>query len=784
MNVKYFLMLTAILIAFSPFESEVFAQCHPLTSFVCMDTISVHLDFSFNQSIPWWTVVGVVPTDPDDKDIYLFTGCAATGTYLAGSGGTSGTDFIVGDFNHNPYATYYPRVQYGSPTDPYTVFWNQGGKILPISAVKSVSLGIGVGGCNLIDIWDVYLEADAEYEFRFSKPVVFDANMSLFRNPGATAYWAGRSASEFEVTGFDVTHYYAPPAADWYGLVVFQTWKHDLGMDSYIIDVEKLLDCQPLESGTCVENILYSTANGPKNDYSFDQPTYYWSAVSVIPTETDFKWLTVYSECDQNGSSFGTSAESAGEASFIVADFNHSPLGTYYPVADFGEVDQPFTIEWEQGSEVFPMPGEVMGSFDAMSSVPNIVQIWDVYMEAGKQYEFFFYEFGDADPHLALFHNGTTADYWAPRSYAEWEITGSGGTFQTYNPPTTNFYGLVAFANTREQWGLYQIQFQELNDCIPLASEECVVSSQWPRDFSFTTTGNYWAVIGIIPGDEDYKQIYATTQCDGKGTNLASSTTATGTNFVVGDFNHTPTGTYYAHSYLGDTYENFVISCDMGTDIAQDIFPLNEVVAGAVEGVGAGCGRLKIWDVYLETGQTYTVSFTRSGTADIRLALYANPGSGTFWSGRPGSEWEMSAAGNLTYTAPSTDWYGLVVFANRRDVWGNYTIRITPEGATAIEILPEIPEQFALYQNAPNPFNPSTIILYDVPVDARKVSLKIYDVRGQVVRTLVEGFQTPGEKSATWNSRNDDGMLMPSGVYFCRLNAGDYSQTRKMLLMK
>ncbi len=88
------------------------------------------------------------------------------------------------------------------------------------------------------------------------------------------------------------------------------------------------------------------------------------------------------------------------------------------------------------------------------------------------------------------------------------------------------------------------------------------------------------------------------------------------------------------------------------------------------------------------------------------------------------------------------------------------------------------PEKFFLEQNFPNPFNPTTNIAYRVPVSGF-VSVKIYDVLGRVVATLVNQFTTPGSYSVTWSAGD-----AASGVYFCRLESGSWSGTMKMLVLK
>jgi hypothetical protein len=99
-----------------------------------------------------------------------------------------------------------------------------------------------------------------------------------------------------------------------------------------------------------------------------------------------------------------------------------------------------------------------------------------------------------------------------------------------------------------------------------------------------------------------------------------------------------------------------------------------------------------------------------------------------------------------------------------------------------------VPSEFTLEQNYPNPFNPTTVIRYGLPVESR-VSLKVYDVLGQEVCTLVDEVQTAGHKSVQWDSKTGRGFQAASGVYFTRLdvkgvNGSVFSEVRKMLLMK
>ena len=93
------------------------------------------------------------------------------------------------------------------------------------------------------------------------------------------------------------------------------------------------------------------------------------------------------------------------------------------------------------------------------------------------------------------------------------------------------------------------------------------------------------------------------------------------------------------------------------------------------------------------------------------------------------------------------------------------------------------PENFSLNQNFPNPFNPSTTIRYELPQQS-DVQIIVYDILGQAVATLVSGNQSPGYHSVQWNSKNDQGQPVSAGLYLYSIRAGEFSKTRKMLLVK
>ncbi len=118
---------------------------------------------------------------------------------------------------------------------------------------------------------------------------------------------------------------------------------------------------------------------------------------------------------------------------------------------------------------------------------------------------------------------------------------------------------------------------------------------------------------------------------------------------------------------------------------------------------------------------------------------------------------------------PTCQDYGVIYMADN--------MRVTPFITHAISE-GELPEMFTLRQNYPNPFNPSTTISYRLPTQSN-VMLKVYDVLGREVATLVNRVEQPGYKSVNFNANN-----LVSGVYYYRLQAGNLIDTKKLVLLR
>ncbi len=112
----------------------------------------------------------------------------------------------------------------------------------------------------------------------------------------------------------------------------------------------------------------------------------------------------------------------------------------------------------------------------------------------------------------------------------------------------------------------------------------------------------------------------------------------------------------------------------------------------------------------------------------------------------------------------------------------NFTLSIIVENISN-DIYGIYPNYFSLHQNYPNPFNPTTTIKYELPTDAF-VNIKIYDLTGRLVKTLINRKQSAGYKEVNWSGIDNSGKLATAGLYLCSFEAGGFRHTKKMVLLK
>jgi hypothetical protein len=98
-------------------------------------------------------------------------------------------------------------------------------------------------------------------------------------------------------------------------------------------------------------------------------------------------------------------------------------------------------------------------------------------------------------------------------------------------------------------------------------------------------------------------------------------------------------------------------------------------------------------------------------------------------------------------------------------------------------VKPAVPVRFALGPAVPNPSRGGTLISYDLPVESQ-VSLKVYNLSGQLVRTLVAGKEKAGYRQVSWDGRSEVGSHVASGVYFYRMETGSFAATKKLVVVR
>jgi len=125
---------------------------------------------------------------------------------------------------------------------------------------------------------------------------------------------------------------------------------------------------------------------------------------------------------------------------------------------------------------------------------------------------------------------------------------------------------------------------------------------------------------------------------------------------------------------------------------------------------------------------------------------------------------------------PYTDGYQIMPRSTNDLVW-------TPSAIGTVDN-PGVIRQYQLHANFPNPFNPSTTIIFDIPQTTQRVSLEVYDILGNKIASLFSGTLVKGQYKIQWNGLNSNQRVMPSGVYFAVLKAAGISRTIKMMLVR
>ncbi len=261
-------------------------------------------------------------------------------------------------------------------------------------------------------------------------------------------------------------------------------------------------------------------------------------------------------------------------------------------------------------------------------------------------------------------------------------------------------------------------------------------------------------------------------------------------------------GVYYLDNFLLTTPEllngNQIMNADfMDADSNWNFITLSSAVAtgSLLDGeyaVSISNGGNNVWDIHLGQfginmvkGQEYTVSFDAYAQAPRTISALIGKNSEPWTVYHDARIFSLtSAKQRYTYsfimnnTSDNQARFGFDIGQSAIDVFFD-NIRVS-SGTTPVNIseIPTEPKSFKLLQNYPNPFNPSTAIKYSFP-KISFVQIKVFDVLGNEIETLVNEEKPAGTYELNWNASN-----LPSGVYFYQLKAGSFFETKKMILMK
>ena len=744
-------------------------------------------DRRWTVSQNYWVAVGAIADNPnDDFDVGVYANTYNPSSppcfipLLATSSRPAGqTDFVVGDFNHNPFAEYVNTVTcYSGQCDGQVrgrQVWRDGDIFYADAAPQVLTLPLFAD--RVVKIWDIYLLQGTTYHFRFQPTGDTQPKLLLFRNPTGGVHWTGRYGAEFESANC-VTNYTAP-STGWYGMVVVND-RFSTNPVSITLAVTTGLACAC--PGFLADGVPESIAPGATQfDAGVDDPFIQFWAIGVRSTSDwdlyggdsapgpDAGCISTYQ---------GSSVLSPPKADVLLAD-----RFLAYPPPDTFAV-RALRYSGSDGATLEATTGLVLDS-NAPSLVKyinadGVVDTWLAYLDADTTYSIRFFPSGDIK--LLLFEHLTESLSWQSRAFAALETS----TSTTYTAPR---FGVYAFVLVKDDGGIDNYDFgfgfcnspRPLTSKVPLGNYDPVYPAEYKPYFSFNQKGAHWAaacVYGAGGLDWDIAQ-YA--QPSGSawpvclGASGALSNGVVGADVIAGDFHYVPTGAYYLHSYLAGV--NLSPAGYTEWDAGSGPLPINPPQPTHVNMAGgASSDRLWCFEAYLNAGLSYTLTFAHSGIASPRALVFENPGTAPYWA--PRSAAILSVNSTTAFIPSTTGWHGIVV-VNDNEGSGSFDLSITSPVVSAES--PAAPTHDELTAVAPNPAHGPLRIDYALSHPAA-VDWEVVDLAGRRVARISGVATAAGRWSQPWDGLDGDGHALSGGVYWLRMNVdGRTVATRKIL---
>lgn len=411
----------------------------------------------------------------------------------------------------------------------------------------------------------------------------------------------------------------------------------------------------------------YALWNNTTDGYAVHQRWNTWSAIGVrSPSGSDYD-MRVYGDNSHNYL-LASSSYSGQAIDFVVSDYNHDrPGNEHVQVNLFSGAANNYRLHWESGTGVlYPNGVASNGTWQSY----YVVRTFDVPLFGGETVTFTLdIVTGSMDLGMALYKSNGSY-YHAGRSAAQWtrDAGGDGVTESwTYTAPSDDVYGLVLFANNAAS-GDFTVKIGPTP--VTLAEEVPFNSGLDLRLYEYTPNAFYWSFIGTRPasGTNVTTRLFADSNYQ---TELATSDNYSGLEFVAADYNPS-----YSTDYVRVIRESG--EGTHATEWEQD----GDLLAGAVNESWAAGHVGKVWDAYLQGGQTYFLREYHGGNLDTGIYLFgsddgdrykqrnAYSGASNFRPGDEGGEWFL-------HTPTVTDYYGIVQIVND-ETTGSYTLWLGP----------------------------------------------------------------------------------------------------------
>jgi hypothetical protein len=407
--------------------------------------------FEMDQQAHFWTAVGYrLPGTPPSLDIYgAPSGLPYPECFGDHQGGSIGTNWDAAVMAANcgvgatPVGKYYAYAPLAVDGAFGIIEWDSGQDIYdrndpPITRTT--------GSGEVIEIWNVWFQTSAANVFYFTTTGEADLNLLLFHNPGGASGWYDRSGALFERTGnFPYNH--GITEAAWYGLAVV----NDNGKSgTYTFSVNTCIQPAELEDGDV--DIITGQAIDVPYWLVASQPV--WAAIGIRgPDDWD---LPIYEHasgsptpvCLSGLVKTGQQPNDLQKVELVVGDFHRNTLGDFYPRPHRDPSSQDAAAQWDYSREPIIPNGPLL---DRNVFPDDVLDIYDMFLIEGNEYQVIFNLTGDADSKLVLF-KGSGETYWGDRSEAELEI----GSSSSYTPTVTGYYGVV-IVNDNGGSGTYQV---------------------------------------------------------------------------------------------------------------------------------------------------------------------------------------------------------------------------------------------------------------------------------------------------------------------------------------